>query len=68
MSDYDIEDLKKLAEAQRRKIAGNKEAARQYLIELGIFTPKGNLRKPYKHLCIPQDRAQSWLSMVVMNL
>jgi hypothetical protein len=38
----------------RAKATSSKRAARENLVDSGIFTKKGNLRKPYKHLCIPQ--------------
>ncbi len=45
--------LKKL----RKKLVENPAAARKFLVDAGIYTPKGNLRKPYRNLCIPRDPA-----------
>lgn len=38
------------------KLSKNKEASKTFLVKTGIITEKGNLREPYKHLCIPQDQ------------
>jgi hypothetical protein len=37
------------------KLAKDPIAAKQILINAGIITPKGNLRKPYKNLCTQRD-------------
>jgi hypothetical protein len=50
------EELKQM-EAFRKKMKGNRELSRALLIGAGIITPKGNLRKPYKNLCIPNEGA-----------
>ena len=36
-----------------KEVKHNKKLARKLLVDAGIFTKKGNLRKPYRHLCIP---------------
>ena len=46
-------ELEKLGE----KLAKDSVAAKKFLVDAGIITTKGNLRKPYKNLCIPQDQA-----------
>jgi len=56
MSDKEVHDFLKILEDYRKKISKDKEASRKFLIELGIFTEKGNLRKQYKNLCIPQEQ------------
>jgi hypothetical protein len=35
------------------KLAKEPIAAKQFLVDAGIITTKGNLRKPYRNLCIP---------------
>jgi len=45
-----IEDFKK-------KVSGNKEMARQFLIEVGIYTKEGRLAAPYRNLYIPKIEA-----------
>lgn len=37
-------------ESFRKKISKSKAEARAFLILVGIITPKGNFRKPYRHL------------------
>ena len=41
----------------KRKVTKDKSFARSFLIDLGVVTEKGNLRKPYKNLCIPEEQA-----------
>lgn len=48
-----LEGLGKL----RKKLLNDPAAARKFLVDAGIYTAKGNLRKPYKNLCIPHDPA-----------
>jgi len=38
----------------KRKVDGNKELARQFLIEAGIYTTEGRLADPYRNLYIPK--------------
>lgn len=57
MSDQEKKQYKKSVETYKKQVLSSKEASQRFLIELGVFTEKGNLRKPYKHLCIPQERA-----------
>lgn len=57
MSKQEKENFKKAVESYKNEVLTSKEASRQFLIELGIFTKTGNVRKPYKHLCIPQEQA-----------
>lgn len=42
-------------EAQRLELAKSKEKALNFL-GAGILSKNGKLTKPYKHLCIPQER------------
>jgi len=44
-------------EVLRKKLSKDPIAAKDFLVAAGIITPKGNLRKPYKNLSIPQDPA-----------
>lgn len=41
---------KKAIQEYKKKILSSPEASKRFLIELGIFTSKGKLRKPYKNL------------------
>lgn len=38
------------------KLSSNKKASKSFLVKTGIITSNGNLREPYKNLCIPQDQ------------
>lgn len=49
-SDKDREAFFKAAEKYKKWIMSSPEAKHQSLVNIGIITPKGNLRKPYKHL------------------
>lgn len=57
MSQQERKKFKEAVESYKKEVLSSKEASQKFLIELGIFTRKGNVRKPYKHLCIPQDLA-----------
>jgi hypothetical protein len=57
MTDQEREQFFKDAAKHKKEVSSNKKAAQKFLIDIGIFTPKGNLRKPYKNLCIPRNPA-----------
>ena len=48
MSEKELEQLKKNLIKQQKKVAKSPDAAREFLIELGVFTAKGNLKKRFK--------------------
>ncbi|MBK7128847.1 MAG: hypothetical protein IPM74_02555 [Crocinitomicaceae bacterium] len=48
--------LKELAK-KRKEALKNKAAALKFLKQLGILTKKGNLKSPYKEVCIPEEAA-----------
>ena len=56
MSEKERKEFQEIMETYRKKVTRSKETSQKFLVELGIITEKGNLRKPYKHLCIPQDQ------------
>jgi len=56
MSQLEREKFEKAAKSYKQRVTASPEAARRFLIELGVFTEKGNLREPYKSLCIPQGQ------------
>jgi len=37
----------------QKKVAGNKQMARDFLVRVGIYTKEGKLTEPYQHLYIP---------------
>ncbi|MDR1153991.1 MAG: hypothetical protein LBL04_04715 [Bacteroidales bacterium] len=53
MNEQEVEENIRLMKEYYKKLAGNKELARDFLIRAGIYTKKGKLAKPYKHLHIP---------------
>ncbi len=56
MSDKERKEFIEALKAHTQKLSKDKKASRKFLVDTGIITDKGNLRKPYKHLCIPQDQ------------
>jgi hypothetical protein len=58
MSGKEKQEFSAILKQYKERLSGNTNASRQFLIDAGIITPKGNLRGPYKHLplCIPQDQ------------
>jgi hypothetical protein len=56
MSEKERQEFARILEEYKMKLSKDKKASRQFLVDTGIFTKKGNLRQPYKHLCIPPDQ------------
>ncbi len=56
MSDGEVDRLIKEMEVFGKELAKSKEKSLDFLVGAGILTKKGNLTKPYKHLCIPQKQ------------
>jgi hypothetical protein len=50
MEEKELRDLMKKIKQEQKEIQNSKEAAKNFLIELGIMTPKGNLKKAFKSL------------------
>ena len=57
MTDEERKELLAYIEEFKQKIVGNKELARQFLIEVGIYTPEGRLAEPYQNLYFPKIEA-----------
>jgi hypothetical protein len=55
MSKKELENIKKGMKEYAKKLETSKEESIKFLAGAGIITTKGNLRKPYKNLCIPQN-------------
>ncbi|WP_318641098.1 hypothetical protein [Flavobacterium ardleyense] len=51
MSKSEYEAVKKLLQQKRKDIKNNQTEARSILVNAGIFTEKGNLKKVYKDIC-----------------
>lgn len=48
MSEKEMKQLKKDIIKQQKKVANSSKAAKEYLIELGVFNSSGNLKKEFK--------------------
>ena len=53
MTDVERKNLLTYMEDFIKKVEGNKEMARQFLVEVGIYTEDGKLTEPYRNLYIP---------------
>lgn len=52
MTTREVKDFEKVIKAKTKNVAKSKANAKAFLVSTGIVTTKGNLRKPYSHLCI----------------
>lgn len=52
MNDMQIDELIQKLEKYRVRLSKSKKKSRQFLVEAGILTPKGNLKNNFKHLDI----------------
>ena len=50
MEQKEYNELMKKIKREQEEVKNSKEAARRFLTELGILTPKGNLKKAFKGL------------------
>ena len=57
MSEKELKEFSAAIKLYTEKLSKNKKASKEFLVKTGIITTKGNLREPYKHLCIPQEQA-----------
>jgi hypothetical protein len=48
MSDKELKELKREIKSEQKEVQSSKEAATKFLIELGVLTTKGNLKKAFK--------------------
>ncbi len=53
MNDKEYKEFKEVLESYRDKVTQTKESSQEFLVDVGVFTEKGNLKKNYKHICIP---------------
>ena len=56
MSEKEIKEFSTAIKKYTAKLSKDKAASKDFLVKTGIITEKGNLREPYKHLCIPQEQ------------
>jgi hypothetical protein len=59
MTAQEREEYLQYLEEFRKKVRGNKELARKFLVEVGIYTEDGQLTEPYKNLYIPRPDEKS---------
>ncbi len=57
MTKKELEELLALMKAMRKKLEGDKKASQKFLVDAGIFTEKGNIKKPYRELCTQVEEA-----------
>ena len=50
MNEKEFKEFKEIMIAQQKSVSTSKKAAMDLLIQLGIITPKGNLKKGFKSL------------------
>lgn len=50
MTNHERNELLELMEGLRQRLKGDREASRQFLVDAGIYTKKGTLRKSYRNL------------------
>lgn len=55
MSDKERKQFSEAIKRYTSKLSRNKKASKQFLIDTGIITEKGNLREPYRQLCTLQE-------------
>ena len=48
MGEKELKQLKKDIIKQQKRVSTSTKAAKEYLIELGVFTSNGNLKKQFK--------------------
>ena len=56
MTEEERLDLLKSMEKYKQMLSGNQKASREFLVRIGIYTEKGNLKKNYRNLCIQPDQ------------
>lgn len=57
MTDKEREQFLTLLESYKKRLSKSENKAKEFLVNVGVYTEKGNLRKNYKHLCIQQEPA-----------
>ena len=57
MTDKERNKLLAFMEDFKKKVAGNQEMARKFLVDVGIYTADGQLTEPYKNFRMPPRTA-----------
>jgi hypothetical protein len=56
MNDRERKEFIRILQQYKMKFSRSRKASMKFLVDVGILTKKGNLRKPYKNLCIPREQ------------
>ena len=56
MSEKELKQFSVAIKKYTKKLSNDRKASKSFLVKTGIITSKGNLRAPYKNLCIPQEQ------------
>lgn len=56
MNSKEIKTFDAVIKAYGRKVASDKGASKNLLVNIGVITDKGNVRKAYKQLCTAGDQ------------
>ncbi|MFI5163391.1 MAG: hypothetical protein ACHQHN_19080 [Sphingobacteriales bacterium] len=56
MTDIKVNSLIQKLEKYKVRVSKSKQKSKEFLVEAGVVTPKGNLKNNFKHLCIPQEQ------------
>lgn len=54
--DVDVDIILSILKKYKKRVSETEETAKTFLVELGVITEKGNLKKNYEHLYIPEER------------
>ena len=57
MNNEEVKNFNAIIKAYGKIIAGDKVKSKKMLVEIGVITKKGNVRKPYKGLCTTEVQA-----------
>jgi len=58
MSEKKREEFLAYAKEFIKKVSADKKSARDFLIEVGIYTKEGKMAEPYQHLYIPPRKTK----------
>jgi len=56
MSKEEYKEFIKVLKARKHQLSKSTEESKKFLVDLGVVTKKGNLKKNYKNLCIPIEQ------------
>lgn len=54
--EIDTNAFVKVLKKYKERVSQTEETSKAFLVDLGVITPKGNLTKNYKDLCIPVEQ------------